>query len=127
MFSRINTFFIIAVGYFVIASGEFHKCKIGDVKCLKEVGTELLVEAKGFSDINLISLDPMNFGDMRIQKDEKSPVNIDLKMKNAQAFGLAGTKIIKASGFGKDLKGPHSLTFHNDATSLVGDYDINGK
>lgn len=100
---------------------------MGDHQCIKDVGTELLKEAKAFPDINLINLDPMYFGDIHIKQDPTKPVSIDLMVFDSKAYGIAGMRISKVEGMGADIRGPHSLTFKSKFTSLVGNYKINGK
>lgn len=91
------------------------------------MGTELLKEAKGYPAINLANLDPMFFGDMHLKQNPSSPVSIELTVFDSNAYGVAGMRISKVEGLGKDPRGPHSLTFKSPFTSLVGDYEISGK
>lgn len=79
-------------------------------------------ESMGFEKI-----DPLDVKALRINTDSTSPVFLDLRVTDAVLIGLKGMKISKARGFGKDLKGPHSLTSTGNTVSLVGKYTANGK
>ncbi|XP_065365345.1 protein takeout-like [Calliphora vicina] len=103
-------------------------CKYGDGECVRDVINVLLKDnIQGDASINLPSLNPLKFNSTRIQQGEDSPVNLDLLLINSNMHGLETVKAIKVKGFGKDLTKKHSLVFHTDYLSAVGDYEISGK
>ncbi|XP_061390855.1 uncharacterized protein LOC133326193 [Musca vetustissima] len=103
-------------------------CKYGDEKCIGKV-IEFISHEKyaGDDSLNLGILDPIPIKKLHIKQGSDSPVNIDLLFTNNVGIGLKTTKISKITGFGKDLKTKHEITFKADTIALAGDYKISGK
>lgn len=83
--------------------------------------------SEGEDSIHLEKFNPLEVKTLHINTDASNPVFLDLKITDAELIGLKGMNVTKAKGFGKDLKGPHSLTSEGRAVSLIGKYTANGK
>lgn len=55
-----------------------------------------------------------------------SPIEADLKIIESNVTGIQGMKASNAKGFGKDLKGPHSITFKSKKAVVLGTYTVEG-
>ncbi|KAL5283723.1 to.2 family protein [Megaselia abdita] len=110
------------------AEDTIKKCPYEDHKCIEEMATIIMDKfSNGEESIHLENFNPLEVKQLRINTDATNPVYLDLRVTEAVLTGLKGMKISKAKGFGKDLKGPHSLTSTGKAVSLVGKYTANGK
>lgn len=67
------------------------KCAQGDNECIKNAVNVIVHQAqKGIPDINLIPLNPFHVDFINIVqgKDQKSPVNLVVKLTDIDVFGL---------------------------------------
>lgn len=71
-------------------ASDLEKCHYGDKVCLKRVvGTYTKLLKNGRSDLNLVSIDPLIVDEVSVSQGSNSPVNINLKFKNMQGYGLS--------------------------------------
>lgn len=94
MYANIYLFYFLII--FFISAPNFPKCKYGDEACLKEGATYVLQKLTGGqADIKLGSIDPFRVKSFRLEPNPKSPVNIDLKLKDVELQGFKTLKVTK--------------------------------
>lgn len=49
----------------------------------------------GYNDISLDALDPVNLDDVKNERDQNNPINIELGVKNIKFYGLSKLRISK--------------------------------
>lgn len=68
-----------------------------------------------------------NINGLRVLRNgASSPIEADLKIIESNVTGIQGMKASNAKGFGKDLRGPHSITFKSKKTTVIGTYTVEG-
>lgn len=71
------------------------RCHYGDTGCLKEV---IPIYANGLKDgrrdLNLVPLDPLQVNEVEIVQGSQSPVNINLKFRDMECYGLSTVQIM---------------------------------
>ncbi|TMW50183.1 hypothetical protein DOY81_004742 [Sarcophaga bullata] len=103
-------------------------CKYGDSDCLTKIIEYFMHEkSQGDGSINLVKLDPLEVNKIVMKQGADSPVNIDLVFTKNNIYGLKSAKVVKVSGFGKDLTQKHEVVLKADQLDLVGDYKVDGK
>lgn len=81
----------------------------------------------GRRDIGLVPFDPLHIDEVTLEQGNTSPVNINLKFRNLNCFGLGTADIKKVVGFERDpTKSKFEFIAHIDHISLVGQYKARG-
>uniref|UniRef100_T1GBS3 Uncharacterized protein n=1 Tax=Megaselia scalaris TaxID=36166 RepID=T1GBS3_MEGSC len=120
MYLKLKLFAFLAL-YFTAIVGEVQKCHFGDLKCIETTASSLVKLGDGSPEMNLPDLHNFNFNGLRfLRNGDSSPIEADLRIIESNITGISGMKASNAKGFGKDLKGPHSITFKSKSTTLLG-------
>lgn len=97
------------------------------MKCIEATSTSIAEIGDGDSEINLPKLGVFNINGLRVLRNgASSPIEADLRIIESNVTGFQGMKASRAKGFGKDLRGPHSLTFKSKKATLIGTYTVEG-
>lgn len=84
-----------------LSADHIRKCKIDDNICLVDLANEVVqTYSQGNVDIGLQSVDPLKID--KIDIVQEGNVQVDLKLRNIQFFGLSKAKFYKISGFKKN-------------------------
>lgn len=77
-------------------ASDLQRCHYGDTECLKSIIPEYIQKLKnGRRDLNFVPLDPLQVDEVNIVQGAQSPVNINLKFRDMQCYGLSSAKILK--------------------------------
>lgn len=78
----------------IIVAPDLPRCHYGDSGCLAKV---IPMYAKGLKsgrrDLNFVPLDPLQVNEVDIVQGAQSPVNINLKFRDMQCYGLSMVQI----------------------------------
>lgn len=81
----------------------------------------------GRRDIGLVPFDPLHIDEVAIEQGNASPVNVNLKFRDLNCFGLGTADIKSVVGFERDpSKSKFEFIAHIDHISLVGHYEARG-
>ncbi|KAJ6635873.1 Protein takeout [Pseudolycoriella hygida] len=106
------------------------RCKYADVKCIENAINNVIKSSTGgIPEIDLRSIDPLYIGKTSLEQGASTgPVNIKVRMKNANMLGVKHLVIDKIVGFEKDPnKSKFEIHGFCPSVRIVGTYQISGK
>jgi len=108
---------------------EVKKCHYADSSCLVASIQDVIKNfaKSGIRGINLLPFNPLHVNSLKLEKNPNSPVNIELKFKDIDFFGLQDAKVSKVRGFDADLKQNIEVDALLPHLVLKGPYEIDGR
>ena len=105
------------------------KCKLGDDQCLVAEANKVFKKyAKGAEEFAIPSIDPLSIEKMDIVQHGNASVQMNLRFRKSNLYGLANAKVHKFTGFQENPdKNILEMGLKTPLGTLAGKYDIDGK
>ncbi|XP_031626800.1 protein takeout-like [Contarinia nasturtii] len=103
------------------------KCRKGDGECIVQSANKMLREyPMGESNINLLSLDPLEIPHIHIEKGTSSVVDVLLEFSNNTISGFRDFTFYKIDGFNDTIDGKYEIQLKGPQIQLMGPYSVKG-
>ncbi|XP_065371577.1 protein takeout-like [Calliphora vicina] len=112
--------------FFAKPSGGVTRCHRGDNACFTQSAQEVLHKYPGgLRDLDLLPFDPLRVNSLTLERNPSSPVNIELKFKELDLFGLKTAQVKAVKGF--TFEGRSELEAVVPEFVLKGKYNADGR